>query len=281
MKSPLLFAAVVLITTGAFAQIPNAGFENWTGADPTSWATSNAAPVYANVTKSTTAHGGSASARGDAVQVGPVVIQPILQSGDGGEGFPVSVRYAAVTGWYILNSVNGDGFGCNFNLFKNGSPIATGAQILPAAATWTQFSVPFLYYGAGVPDTSILQIQLARTGGGSVSVGSYWLVDDLAFSGVNTDVAEQAAPLRFSLDQNYPNPFNPTTVVTYQLPVAAQVRLSVYNLLGQEVAVLVNGQKDPGIYEATFDAANHPSGMYLYRLHAGSYVQTRAMILVR
>jgi len=106
-------------------------------------------------------------------------------------------------------------------------------------------------------------------------------VDDLAFSGVNTDVAEQAAPLRFSLDQNYPNPFNPTTVVTYQLPVAAQVRLSVYNLLGQEVAVLVNGQKDPGIYEATFDAANHPSGMYLYRLHAGSYVQTRAMILVR
>ena len=230
--------------------------------------------------KSTTAHGGTASARGNAVLVGPVVIQPILQSGEGGEGFPVSVRYAAVTGWYILNSVNGDGFGCNFNLFKNGSPIATGAQILPAAATWTQFTVPFLYYGAGVPDTSILQIQLARAGGGSVSVGSYWLVDDLAFSGVNA-VEEGATPLRFSLEQNYPNPFNPTTVVTYQLPIAAQVRLSVYNLLGQEVAVLVNDQKGPGAFEVTFDASHHPSGMYLYRLQAGSYVQTRTMTLVR
>lgn len=280
MKSRILIVLVVLITTGAFAQIPNAGFENWTGGEPTSWATSNAATVYTNVTKSATAHGGSASARGDAVQVGPAVIQPILQSGDGGEGFPVSVRYAAVTGWYILNSVNGDGFGCNFNLFKNGSPIATGAQILPAAATWTQFSVPFLYYGAGVPDTSILQIQLARAGGGSVSVGSYWLVDDLAFSGVNS-VEEAATPLKFSLEQNYPNPFNPTTVVTYQLPVAVNVRLSVHNLLGQEVAVLVNGQKGPGTYEVRFDAARYPSGMYLYRLQAGSFVQTRTMSLVR
>jgi hypothetical protein len=111
-----------LIATTASAQIPNAGFENWTGADPTSWATSNAAPVYVNVTKSTTAHGGTAS---------------------------------------------------------------------------------------------------------------------------------------------------------------AQVTLSVYNLLGQEVAVLVNELKGPGTYEATFDAANHPSGMYLFRLRAGNNVLTRAMILVR
>lgn len=279
MKTPLLVAAVVLITTVAFAQIPNGGFENWTGGNPDSWATSNAAPVYTNVTKSTTAHGGAASARGDAVQVGPAVIQPILQSGDGGEGFPVSVRYAAVTGWYILNSVNGDSFGCNFNLFKNGLPIATAAQFLPAAATWTQFTVPFVYYGAGVPDTSILQIQLARTSG-PVSVGSYWLVDDLAFTGVNAVEAE-TAPLNFSLEQNYPNPFNPTTVVRYQLPVSAQVTLSVHNLLGQEVAVLVNELKGPGTYEATFDAANHPSGMYLYRLRGGNNVLTRAMILVR
>jgi hypothetical protein len=140
--------------------------------------------------------------------------------------------------------------------------------------------VPFLYYGSGVPDNCILQIQLARAGGGSVSVGSYWLVDDLALTGVNS-VGEQAAPAEFALEQNYPNPFNPLTLVTYQLPAASQVRLSVYNLLGQEVAVLVNERQDPGRYTVKFDAGSRPSGLYLYRLQADGFVQTRSMTLVR
>jgi hypothetical protein len=280
MKSRILILVVALITTGAYAQIPNGGFESWTSVDPDSWATSNAAPVYTNVVKSATAHSGSISARGDVIALGPGTIQPVLQSGAGGLGTPVSTRYAAVTGWYQLTAVGNDRMSCNFNLFKNGVPIATGATLLPAAASWTQFNVPFGYYGAGVPDTCILQIMIVRSGGGSPSVGSWFLVDDLSLTGVNA-VEEAATPLRFSLEQNFPNPFNPTTVVTYQLPIAAQVRLSIYNLLGQEIAVLVNGQKTPGTHEATFDAANHPSGMYLYRLQAGSYVQTRTMILVR
>jgi hypothetical protein len=74
MKSRILIVTVALITTGAFAQIPNGGFESWTSVDPDSWVTSNAPLVYTNVVKSTTAHGGSASARGNAVLVSPVVI---------------------------------------------------------------------------------------------------------------------------------------------------------------------------------------------------------------
>jgi hypothetical protein len=90
-----------------------------------------------------------------------------------------------------------------------------------------------------------------------------------------------AVPTEFSLSQNYPNPFNPSTVVSCQWPVVSIVRLAIYDLLGKEVAVLVEGVKDPGSYEFTFDASDLASGVYLYRLTAGSFVQTRKMILVR
>jgi hypothetical protein len=96
-------------------------------------------------------------------------------------------------------------------------------------------------------------------------------------------VADRGAnvPVRFSLEQNYPNPFNPTTVVSYQLPAASQVQLVVYDLLGREVTMLVNERKGPGTYQVNFDGTGLASGVYLYRLVAGSYVESRKMLLVR
>jgi hypothetical protein len=85
----------------------------------------------------------------------------------------------------------------------------------------------------------------------------------------------------FRLHQNYPNPFNPTTVVSYQIPVASEVKLVVYDLLGREVSMLVSERKLPGRYEVLFDATALASGVYLYRLTAGVLVQTRRMVLVR
>jgi hypothetical protein len=81
--------------------------------------------------------------------------------------------------------------------------------------------------------------------------------------------------------QNYPNPFNPTTVVRYQLPVASDVRLSVYDLLGREVAVLVNERKPAGLYSVDFAGNGLASGVYIYRIVAGNFVSTRKMILMK
>lgn len=101
-------------------------------------------------------------------------------------------------------------------------------------------------------------------------------------SGTVTAVALPVCrPEAFRLEQNYPNPFNPTTVVSYQLPAVSDVRLIVYDLLGRDVAVLVNGKQVPGRYEVRFDASGLASGVYLYRLTAGGSVQTRKMLLVR
>jgi len=88
-------------------------------------------------------------------------------------------------------------------------------------------------------------------------------------------------PESFALDQNYPNPFNPTTVIRYALPARSYVVLAVYNMLGQLEATLVQGEKGAGYHEATFDATGLPSGMYLYKLQAGPFVQTRKLILMR
>lgn len=87
--------------------------------------------------------------------------------------------------------------------------------------------------------------------------------------------------LAFTLHQNYPNPFNPTTVISYQLPVVSNVRLGVYDLLGREVTVLVNERREAGVHQVRFDRSGLSSGVYFYRLTAGSNVKTRNFLLLR
>ena len=94
-------------------------------------------------------------------------------------------------------------------------------------------------------------------------------------------VEELMLPATYQLDQNYPNPFNPSTTITYKLPHVARVNLTVFNTLGQEVAAVLNEDKPAGVHTVQFEAAGLPSGVYLYRLTAGSFVQTRKMIIVK
>jgi hypothetical protein len=96
-----------------------------------------------------------------------------------------------------------------------------------------------------------------------------------------TDVAAEELPTTFALAQNFPNPFNPKTVVSCQLSVASNVRLSVFDMLGREVAVLINEQKAAGKYAATWDASGMASGVYYYRLTTSGFTDTKRMLLLR
>ncbi len=89
------------------------------------------------------------------------------------------------------------------------------------------------------------------------------------------------SPREFALFQNYPNPFNPTTVISYQLPVNSFVNLKVYDILGRSVQTLVEREQPAGVYQATFDGSHLGSGIYIYRLQAGSFSATRKLLVVK
>jgi hypothetical protein len=101
--------------------------------------------------------------------------------------------------------------------------------------------------------------------------------------GTISGASEEGAqvPDATTLTQNYPNPFNPTTVIRYGLPHAARVSVAVFNVLGQQVAVVEEGMRDAGYHDVTFDGKNMASGVYLYRLQAGEFVQTRKLVLMK
>ena len=115
------------------------------------------------------------------------------------------------------------------------------------------------------------------------SFGSYKLVpeseNDLMGGGVSNE--DETLPNSFTLGQNYPNPFNPTTTIAYQVPATGLVTLEVFDLLGRSVSMLVNETISAGQYTVDFDAAELPSGVYLYRLTAGSNVETKKMLLMK
>lgn len=92
---------------------------------------------------------------------------------------------------------------------------------------------------------------------------------------------EPNVPTQFTIWQNYPNPFNPSTVIRYNIPENSHVKLSVFNILGREVTILVNEDKKVGRYEAVWDAADFPSGVYFYRLKIGNQIKTGKMSLIR
>jgi len=124
-----------------------------------------------------------------------------------------------------------------------------------------------------------------------VSSGKYsYRLKQIDFDGTYTYSNEVLVDVHgvteFSLEQNYPNPFNPTTVIKYSIPnvgtgLALSVKLKIYNILGVEVATLVNENKSAGNHEVEFNAEGLSSGIYFYTLTAGSFTQTRKMMLIR
>ncbi|MCX6150798.1 MAG: T9SS type A sorting domain-containing protein [Ignavibacteriales bacterium] len=115
------------------------------------------------------------------------------------------------------------------------------------------------------------------------SVWSYLYLDDITISST-VSVPEDYTSIqldKFRLDQNYPNPFNPTTTINYQIPTAGNVSLKVNDMLGKEVATLVNEEKPAGNYQVDFDGSRLSGGIYFYQIKTGSFVQTRKMLLLK
>jgi len=142
-----------------------------------------------------------------------------------------------------------------------------------SGASWTKVST-------GLPNTSVYALAISDTNllAGTFG-GAVWR---RALSQMVTEVkVTNPLPMRFALSQNYPNPFNPSTVINYQLPRNEVVVLKVFDVLGREVEVLVNERQSAGVHSITFNADKLPSGVYLYRLQAGTFTQTNKLTVLK
>jgi hypothetical protein len=130
-------------------------------------------------------------------------------------------------------------------------------------------------------ESTLGQTIIGSSQGPNLSLASgFWFA---VHSGSITSVEQNndGIPLEFRLEQNYPNPFNPATTIRFALHERQQVSLIVYDLLGRTIATLVDELLDAGEYSAVFDAKGIASGIYIYRIHAGSSVKTRRMLLLK
>jgi hypothetical protein len=281
VKTALVFlcALAVLFPALTEAQIPNPGFETWANGLPTGWTTDNISPIAVPITQTTPGHGGSSALKGSVVSLAGISSYPPWIWGE----FPVAQRYATFSGWYTFSPVGGDSLYGWLVMYKAG--VGIGVSVFSnktTRGTYTQFSANIQYVASGVPDSCWMWFAIIGSSANkdTLHVGSTFNLDDLSLSGTAAGVAEQTAqPLAYTLSQNFPNPFNPSTVIQYQIPGAGPVRLTVYDILGREVATLVDGVQQPGTHEARFDGGGLASGVYLYRIQAAGFVQQRKMIL--
>jgi hypothetical protein len=97
-----------------------------------------------------------------------------------------------------------------------------------------------------------------------------------------SDVVEvEVMPTQYELSQNYPNPFNPSTTIRFSLPRASQLKIELYNVIGEQVAILADGMYEAGYHKIAFSASGLPSGTYIYRLISDSFVQTKKMMILK
>jgi len=156
---------------------------------------------------------------------------------------------------------------------------------VPTVNWGTLFPGDTIYYSS---DFVSLSLGAGRTGGSTASFvidissnGFPLWRDTISLVVTGVEGTEISLPTHYALEQNFPNPFNPSTTIRYALPSRSHVTLTVFNTLGQQVSTLVQGEQEAGYHEAVFDASGLSSGVYLYRLTAGSFVETRKLVLVR
>lgn len=163
------------------------------------------------------------------------------------------------------------------SLSARGVRSTTGFTEMIDHITITNELYPVYFNGTERVENTVYIPNYASTTSDHFPVWTRFALDPTA----STEVEASQRPREVKLWQNYPNPFNPTTVITYQVPSSSLVSLTVYDVLGREVATLVNERRSAGTYQVLFNGTNLPSGIYFYRLQAGTWSETKKMMLIK
>lgn len=207
----------------------------------------------------------TATLLGKSPEPTPIAVESELHFEEPMEGIPISKRLALVN-----RSINADDIVTITSSVESvAAELESGrTRIVRGDTTWIE--VRFTPVANEALNDSLT---ITTKSGSKIKVGLQ--------SPITTSNEHTAIVYEYKLDQNYPNPFNPATQINYALAKASKVRIEVYSIIGQKVAVLINQEQNAGNYTVNFDASMLSSGVYLYRLHAGDYIQVRKMILLK
>ena len=278
---------LVLFTTLTQAQsIPNGDFEDWViGGGPDLWYTNNQywPPIEClQIFADFQAYSGNICAMGivDSCIELSVLYPPLLTSFD----ISLNSKPEALHGFYKYFPLGNDLFYARAKLYADSVLIGEGSfKSEQLVDDFTEFVVNFEYTTNDIPDIAVIDFTIdSSLVDNQLHQGSSWFIDSLSF-GPLSDIRneEEIFPDAISLYQNYPNPFNPKTIIKYQIPELRFVTLKLYDVLGNEIATLVNEEKPIGNHTIEFDASTLPSGVYFYRLQVGSFVETKKMMLMK
>lgn len=249
------------VAFSANTQVLNGGFENWVEEDPDNWMTTNIQVAgIVTVTETSDNHSGAKALHGQVINFNGTAMSPLVQSGDGGTGFPVSQRYGSCDLFYKFSPTSGSGdrFSVNVVLQKDGDAIGYGAVALTnAVSSYTSLSVPLSYSGTETPDTVIIQITIIGPTGSDYHVGSEMFADDISLNGT-ASIADLSQAAHHKI---FPNPANET--ITISMDNAQQGELELVDLLGNKLRTIqIDQQAATKFYELNVE--NLPSGSYFY-----------------
>jgi len=280
----ILLMLIFLVKAAIFGQILNGSFENWTDGTPDNWQTDNGGGLTP-VTQTSVAHSGHYAVKGISVRAGggAAAKAPVLVSGSKGEGFSIDFRPTSLHGFYMYTPSDvrlPDSFYVRVTLSKKDTVVGYGffgAGTLDTS--YQEFVAIIQYFSNAVPDTVHIRIELNIF---SNTARPHFFLDDLFFRPiVGVREANGDLPTAYTLSQNFPNPFNPKTTIRFSLPQSNYVTMKVFNLLGQEVARLVSEQLSAGTHTAEWNAGKMESGVYFYRIQAGTFTGVKKMILLK
>ncbi len=173
--------------------------------------------------------------------------------------------------WHIVISHPQENWDLYFSYDGGATWEVIQLDLLPSELNY-QWTVP-----QAVTEQARIRIYMDNTGEDYENISGDFTIEEIP-----TSVHLQGEyPKTFALYSNYPNPFNPATTIEYALPKSSEVLLTIYNLLGHEMARLVDGELSAGYHSVAWDASNVTSGVYFYTLQAGEFVETRKMVLLR
>ncbi len=271
-----IIAAIFLsfVTAVSIAQIPNPSFENWTAGNPNGWTDGNSI-VPGTTTESNNAHAGthacslnSSGGIGGFVQTGTSFYDSY---------FHQPGNFIALNGWYILNSVSGEGIYVTVqNKAGNSSNGSGNYQSTISTAVYKQFSACMSGETATTDSTSI-SITLT---GSPAHTGAYVIIDDLSFGPCVNAVDNIASDV--TLEPSYPNPASTICNIIYSIPIPGNVCVSLYDLSGRKLETLLDGVKQTtGRYKIPVDVSRLANGIYIYTVTVDGKTYSQKLSVVR